>query len=85
MTDLLIDNSYGGEVFCERLVRIDRLGLNRRLIFATTDVTDPKCSVVAAKLVIPADFMVTLAYMAAGADPAQVSRELIALVPSTVN
>jgi hypothetical protein len=86
LNEHLIDNSYGGDIFCERLARIDRLGPNCRLIFTTRDVTEPKWSVIMAKIIIPADYMVTLAYMAAGADPAVVSRDLLALeINSSVN
>ena len=82
MTEHLVDNCYGQDTFCERLVRIDRIGPSCRLIFASRDVTEPNYSIIVAKLVMPADFMVTLAYMAAGADPAVVSREFA--IPAVV-
>ena len=37
------------------------------------------------KLILPADLMVTLAYMAAGADAQSISPELLALEPRIVN
>jgi hypothetical protein len=40
---------------------------------------------VAVKLILPADFMVTLAYITAGADRAIISPDLIALEPRTAN
>jgi hypothetical protein len=85
MSEHLIDNSYGNDTFCEQLARIDRLGRNCRLVFTTRDVIQPQYSVIVAKLIIPADFMVTLAYVAAGADPAVVSRDLLTLETSTMN
>jgi hypothetical protein len=54
------------DTYCHNLARIDRLGLNRRLIFTVPDVGSPSYQTVVAKLIIPADFMVTLAYMAIG-------------------
>jgi hypothetical protein len=85
MTERFIDNCLGQDIFCEQLARIDCLGNNRRLIFTTRDMTEPDYQVVVAKLIIPADFLVTLAYMAAGADARTVSRELLALEPRIAN
>jgi hypothetical protein len=44
----------GPSVFACELARIDRLGLNRRLIFAVPDVTDPNYQGVVASLIVPA-------------------------------
>jgi hypothetical protein len=81
MTDFLIDQAP--DIFCHRLARIDDLGANRRLIFTIPSIDAPGEEHVTVKLIIPADFMVTLAYMVAGADSKLVSRELLAL--PTVN
>jgi hypothetical protein len=84
MSDHLLDQTI--DIFCERLTRIDAMGRNnRRLIFTVPSVEEPGFHQVAAKLILPSDFMVTLAYMAAGADRLTISPELIALEPRTAN
>ena len=57
--------------FCELLVRIERIGSCRRLVFAVTDRGDPQRPVraVVAKLVIPAEQMAELAHMIAADRP----------------
>jgi hypothetical protein len=84
MNDLLLIDQ-ASDIFCHRLVRIDVLGLNRRLIFTVPSIDDTRYQTVTAKLIMPADFMMTLAYMAAGADRASISPELIAFEPRTAN
>ena len=80
----LIDQTV--DIFCERLARIDAIGTNRRLIFTTSSLVDgPQYHNVAAKLILPADFMSMLAYMAAGADRKLISPELLALEPRNAN
>ena len=73
------------ELYCARLDRIDRLGPNYRLIFTVPTTDGTNYHNVVAKLVLPADAMVALAYLAAGADPQQVSPELIALETGRAN
>jgi hypothetical protein len=69
------------DIFCEKLARLDAIGPNRRLIFTVSSVDEPGCHLVAAKLILPADFMVTLAYMAVSADRMTISPELIEAEP----
>jgi hypothetical protein len=64
--------SYGvADTFCEALVRIERIGSCRRLVFAVSDASnsDRPARVVTAKLVIPAKLMVELAQMIAADRP----------------
>jgi hypothetical protein len=82
MSERLIDQAV--DTFCCRLFRIDPLGVNRRLIFTVPSVDDPGYHHVAAKLIVPTDFMTTLAYMAAG-DENAVSRQLLALETHIAN
>jgi len=53
--------------FCETLVRIERLGSCRRLVFAVTERGDPcrPMRAVVAKLVVPAELLADLAQMIA--------------------
>jgi hypothetical protein len=55
------------DAFCETLVRIERIGSCRRLVFAVTDRGDPLRPVMAvvAKLVVPAELMAEIAQMIA--------------------
>jgi hypothetical protein len=73
------------DIFCEKLARLDAIGPNRRLIFTVSSVDEPGCHLVAAKLILPADFMVTLAYMAVSADRMTISPELIEAEPRMLN
>lgn len=82
-TEHLIDQAF--DLYCAQLARIDRLGPNCRLIFTVPATDGTNYHNVVAKLVLPADMMVTLAYLAAGADPRQVSPELLALETSVAN
>jgi len=81
--DRLIDQAC--DMYCHRLARIDHLGPNRRLIFTMPSVEGDRYQHVVVKLIIPADFMVTLAYMAAGADRDAISPDLIALETGRAN
>jgi hypothetical protein len=57
--------------FCETLVRIERVGSCRRLVFAVIERGDPYHPVraVVAKLVVPAELMAELAQMIAADRP----------------
>jgi hypothetical protein len=56
--------------FCEALVRIERIGSCRRLVFAVTDHSAPGgLRAVVAKLVIPAELMAEIAQMIAADRP----------------
>ncbi len=82
----MVDNCFGQDTYCEELTRIDVLGPNHRLIFTARDVIDPNYRIIVAKLIVPADFLATMAHMAArslGQQP--VSLELIALETHTAN
>jgi hypothetical protein len=83
MSDRLLDQAP--DLFAHRLARIDALGPNRRLIFTIPSIEGDGYEHVVVKLILPADFMVTLAYMAAGADRTTISPELLALEPRTAN
>jgi hypothetical protein len=80
---ILVDQTI--DIFCEKLERVDVVGPNRRLIFTVTSVEAPDCSNVACKLILPADFMAQLAYMAVGAGREKIAPELIALEPRIAN
>jgi hypothetical protein len=79
----LIDQTT--DLYCHRIARIDVLGPNRRLIFTVPTVDNDGYEHVAVKLIVPAEVLMTLAYMAAGADRETVSPELIAHAPRTAN
>lgn len=81
--DRLIDQAC--DVYCHGIARIDILGPNRRLVFTIPSVDSAGYQNVVVKLILPADLMVRLAYMAAGADRAAFSPELIALETHTAN
>jgi hypothetical protein len=59
------------DAFCEALVRIERIGSCRRLVFAVTDDSCPgrPMRAVVAKLVFPAEAMADLAQMIAADRP----------------
>ena len=84
-TDVALIDSNAMVVYCHHLARIDKLGPNRQLIFTLPSIQDPGYHEVQIKLIMPAELMATLAYMAINADQAVISRELIALVPGTAN
>jgi hypothetical protein len=58
------------DAFCEALVRIERIGSCRWLVFAVTDQSAPRpMRAVVAKLVVPAELMAELAQMLAADRP----------------
>jgi hypothetical protein len=65
MSDRLIDQNYPDTFVCE-LSKVERLGANRRLIFTVPSVDGDGYRSIVAKLIVPAEYMVTLAYMIAG-------------------
>jgi hypothetical protein len=73
------------DMYCHGIARIDTLGPNRRLVFTIPSVDSPGYQDVVVKLILPAELLVRLAYMAVGADRAAFSRELIALETHTAN
>jgi hypothetical protein len=75
--DRLIDQAC--DMYCHGIARIDVLGSIRRLVFTIPSVDGDGYQNVVVKLIVPADLMVKLAYMAAGADRAAFSPALIAL------
>jgi hypothetical protein len=83
MTEQLVDNCL--DTYAHELTRIDVLGPNRRLVFTVPDPVNPGYAQVTSRLILPADVMVTLAYMAAGAHRAQVSLDLLAFQPRIAN
>jgi len=64
MSDKLVDQNYPDTFACE-LSKVERLGANRRLIFTVPGIEGDGYKMVVAKLIVPADYMVTLAYMIA--------------------
>ena len=66
------------DIFACELVRIDKLGSNRRLIFAVPSTEGDRWKSVHVKLIIPADYMVTLAYMIAGESWGTIDEQLAA-------
>jgi hypothetical protein len=79
----LIDQAC--DLYCQDIARIDILGPNRRIIFTIPSIDSTGYHNVVVKLILPADLMVTLAYMAAGADANRVSPQLLALEPRLAN
>jgi hypothetical protein len=67
MTEHLLDQAT--DVYCHKLARIDHLGPNRRLIFTVPSVEGG--------LIVPAEVMAAVAYMAAATDPTRASLELL--------
>ena len=45
---------------------MERIGVNRRLIFTCRILWTPTCRAIVAKLIVPAGYMAALAYMIAG-------------------
>jgi hypothetical protein len=74
--DKLIDNAP--DTYCHKLARIDELGPHRRLVFTIPDLHGDNYEAVTVKLIVPAEALMQIAYMAAGADRESVSPELIA-------
>ena len=55
----LIDQNYPDIFVCD-LARVDRLGPNRRLIFASQNIDEEGHRSVVAKVIIPAQYLPTL-------------------------
>jgi hypothetical protein len=83
MAELMIDNAV--DVFCGALARIDTIGPCRRLIFTMPDAANPGYQNVVIKLVMTAELLATLSYMAAGADQHASSPALLALETERAN
>jgi hypothetical protein len=81
--DRLIDQAC--DMYCHGIARIDTLGPNRRLVFTIPSIDSSGYQQVVVKLILPAEVMVALAYMAAGADAKTVSPQLLALETHTAN
>jgi hypothetical protein len=82
-SDRLIDQAP--DLYCHGIARIDTLGPNRRLVFTVPSIDSTGYQTVVVKLILPAELMVTLAYLAVGADRGTFSPELIALEPHNAN
>jgi hypothetical protein len=65
MSERLVDQNYPDTFVCE-LSKVERIGANRRLIFTVPSIEGDGFRMVVAKLIVPADYMVTLAYTIAG-------------------
>lgn len=83
MTEHLLDQAT--DVYCHKLARIDHLEPNRRLIFTVPSVEGGQYEQIVVKLIVPAEVMAAVAYMAAATDPTRASLELLALEPRTAN
>lgn len=83
MADFLIDNAC--DMYCHGVARIETLGPNRRVIFTVPDTTSPGYQNVTIKLIMPAELLATLAYLAAGADRNAISPQLLALETGKAN
>jgi hypothetical protein len=73
------------DYFVHAIARIESLGPNRRLVFTIPSLEHPDSRNVVVKLVMTAELLAQLSYMAAGAAPANISPELLALETSTAN
>jgi hypothetical protein len=67
MSDSLIDQALP-ETFAAELSRIDRIGSARRLIFTIPSADTEGYKSVVVKLIVPADYMATLACLIAGGE-----------------
>jgi hypothetical protein len=83
MSDHLIDNAC--DMYCHGIARIETLGPVRRIIFTVPDTASPGYQNVVIKLIMTAELLATLAYLAAGADRNAISPALLALETQTVN
>jgi hypothetical protein len=79
----LIDQAC--DMYCHGIARIDTLGPNRRLVFTVPSTESTGYQNVVVKLILPADLMLTLAYMAAGAGAEKVAPQLLALETHVAN
>jgi hypothetical protein len=76
-SDRLIDQAH--DLYCHGIARIDTLGPNRRIIFTVPSVDGAGYQNVVVKLILPAELLGALAYLAIGADRNTVSPALIGL------
>ena len=84
MANLLLDNAV--DVYCHGMARIDTLGPCRRLIFTIPDAANPGYQIVTIKLIMTAELLAALSYLAAGADqPGGISPALLALETERAN
>jgi hypothetical protein len=83
MTDLLIDNAV--DMYCHGIAKIETLGPCRRIVFTIPDTANPGFQNVVIKLILPAELMATLAYMAIGVDQSTISPALLAPETNTAN
>jgi hypothetical protein len=60
MSEKLVDQNYPDTFVCE-LSKVERIGTNRRLIFTVPSIEGDGFRMVVDKLIVPADYMVTLA------------------------
>jgi hypothetical protein len=81
--DRLLDQAC--DVYCHGIARIDTLGPNRRLVFTIPSVDSPGYQNVVVKLILPAELLGVLAYLAIGVDRNTISPDLIALETHTAN
>jgi hypothetical protein len=79
----LIDQAC--DVYCHGIARIDILGPNRRIIFTVPSVDSTDYKNVVVKLILPAELLGQLAYLAIGVDRNTISPDLIALETHTAN
>lgn len=75
------------DYFVHGIARIDTLGPNRRLVFTIPSLECPDAQTIVVKVIMTAELLATLSYMAAsaGAVPANISPELLALETTTAN
>jgi hypothetical protein len=76
MNDRLIDQVY--DTYCQDIARIDHLGPNRRLIFTVPHITDVGWEQVVVKLIVPAELLTKLSFMAVGATAQSTPHVLLA-------
>lgn len=81
--DRLLDQAH--DLYCHGIARIDTLGPNRRIIFTIPSVDSDGYQNVVVKLILPAELLGVLAYLAIGVDRKTISPELIALETRTAN
>jgi hypothetical protein len=66
MAELLLDNAV--DVYCHGIAKIETLGPCRRIVFTMPDAANPGYQNVVIKLIMTAELLATLSYLAAGAD-----------------
>jgi hypothetical protein len=81
--DRLIDQAC--DMYCHDIARIDVLGPCRRLVFTIPSLESPGYQSVTIKLILPAELMAKLSYMAVGLDQNAVAPELLALETERAN